>query len=59
MYQYGIDILNEQPNISQYSAIILAVAHTNFSGLNLQTSENCVVFDVKGVLPMQNVDGRL
>lgn len=57
--EYGIDILNHQPDMSKYSAIILAVAHQNFNKINIKSSKNQVVYDVKGVLPKQNVDARL
>ena len=56
---YGIELLHEQPKMSDYSAIILAVAHTKFKELDLQASANCVVFDVKGVLDKKKVDARL
>jgi len=57
--EYGIDILDHQPDMSKYSAIILAVAHQNFNKINIKSSKNQVVYDVKGVLPKQNVDARL
>lgn len=45
----------------KYAAIILAVAHRRFQGLDLSTlvDESTVVFDVKGVLPRKDVSGRL
>jgi UDP-N-acetyl-D-galactosamine dehydrogenase len=58
-HEYGIDILNQQPDVSQYSAIILAVAHKKFKGLDLKTSGNRVIYDVKGVLEKGSVDARL
>ena len=57
--EYGIDILDHQPDISKYSAIVLAVAHKNFNNINIKSSQKHVVYDVKGVLPKQNVDARL
>ncbi|MDA8932458.1 nucleotide sugar dehydrogenase [Flavobacteriaceae bacterium] len=57
--EYDIDVLIEQPEMSQYSAIILAVAHQNFSKIDIQSTKSCVVYDVKGILPKQNVDARL
>lgn len=45
----------------KYSAIILAVAHNDFSNLNLQEhlNEHGVIFDVKGILNKKIVDGTL
>lgn len=57
--EYDIDVLIEQPEMSQYSAIILAVAHQKFSKIDIQSTKSCVVYDVKGILPKQNVDARL
>ena len=57
--EYDIDVLIEQPEMSQYSAIILAVAHQKFSKIDIQSTKNSVVYDVKGILPKQNVDARL
>ena len=57
--EYEIDVLIKQPEMSQYSAIILAVAHQKFSKIDIQSTKSCVVYDVKGILPKQNVDARL
>lgn len=45
----------------KYDAVILAVAHKEFQNLDLRTAtgENAVIFDVKGILPREQVDGRL
>ena len=59
MQEYGIDLLKSQPLLDQYSAVILAVAHKEFRVLNLKTSVNNVIFDVKGILERGCVDGRL
>ncbi|MCH8568821.1 MAG: nucleotide sugar dehydrogenase [Balneolales bacterium] len=59
-HEYGIDILhNGAPDMSQYSAVILAVSHEKFRSLQIQTSPNCVVYDVKGFLEDDVVDQRL
>lgn len=57
--EYGIDILNQEPDLGIYSAVILAVAHNKFKTLDLKTANDKVVFDVKGVLPKGNADARL
>ena len=58
-HEYGLDVLTKQPNMSQYSAVILAVAHKKFAGLDLTSSADRVVYDVKGVLPKGSADARL
>ncbi len=60
-HEYGITILDSFSNdmLSNYSAIILAVAHDLFREITIQKSENVVVYDVKGVLPKEMVDARL
>jgi UDP-N-acetyl-D-galactosamine dehydrogenase len=58
-HEYDIDILNQQPDMNQYSAIILAVAHKEFKSLDLKTSGDRVIYDVKGVLEKGSVDARL
>ena len=61
--EYGIDIQNSISEIqhSRYDAAILAVAHRQFEGLDLRhlVPQPGVVYDVKGVLPRQQVDARL
>jgi UDP-N-acetyl-D-galactosamine dehydrogenase len=59
--EYGIDIVGNghQPNMNDYSAIILAVAHNEFKSLTLKKSDSLVVYDVKSMLPIDAVDGRL
>jgi UDP-N-acetyl-D-galactosamine dehydrogenase len=65
MHEYGIQIINtlHPTNYSldqKYSAAILAVAHKEFADLDIRVIVgNGVVFDVKGVLPKDQVDARL
>ena len=44
-----------------YDAVILAVAHREFFQLDIKSllNKDGIIFDVKGVLPKENVDGRL
>jgi UDP-N-acetyl-D-glucosamine/UDP-N-acetyl-D-galactosamine dehydrogenase len=60
-HEYGIDIINggDKPVLSDYSAIILAVAHKEFKNWPIKKSDNQVVFDVKSVLDKNLVDARL
>lgn len=61
---YNIDISNGTLDSfkRQFDAVILAVAHSQFNGINVReflNSENGVVYDVKGVLPRNSIDARL
>jgi UDP-N-acetyl-D-galactosamine dehydrogenase len=59
--EYGISIYNDYSSIDveNYSAIVLAVAHDEFKSLQIQRSNYCVIYDVKGILDVTKVDGRL
>lgn len=58
--EYDVDILMDIPN-NKFDAIILAVAHDKFKTLEFENlcNEKNVIFDVKGFLPVDKVDGRL
>jgi UDP-N-acetyl-D-galactosamine dehydrogenase len=62
---YNIKITSDFKRISseKYDAVILAVAHSEFSHINvrdlLKDRNNGVVYDVKGFLPRDIVDARL
>ena len=60
MYEYGIDVTNELPK-EQFDAVILAVAHREFENLDVKSllKGNGVIYDVKGFLDRDIVDGRL
>ena len=61
MHEYALTCLPEL-NGNRYEAIILAVAHQAFSDLDIRSlcfDDHTVVYDVKGVLPKEEVDGRL
>ena len=49
---YGIKIHNEFPK-GKFDAIIIAVAHRDFSNIDLEKSStaNTIIYDVKGILP--------
>lgn len=61
MHEYNIDIVNNISNKEKYDTVILAVAHKEFQTLDIRTlvKGNGVVYDVKGILPRDIVDGRL
>ena len=45
----------------KYDMVILAVAHKEFLNIDIKSllNENGLVYDVKGILPRDIVDGRL
>ena len=56
--------LVDTPAEHAYDAIVLAVAHRDFLGhgdadIRRYGRENCAVFDIKSLLPLAAVDGRL
>ncbi len=59
-HEYDIDITNDVPT-SKYDAVILAVSHKEFAELDVKAfgNEKHVIFDVKGFLDKEMVDGRL
>lgn len=58
--EYGITIENDLPN-DKYDAVVLCVAHKQFLTLDIRSlvKDNGVVYDVKGILSREFVDGRL
>lgn len=59
-HEYGVEITNELPS-DKYDAVILAVAHREFESVDVKSLVKVggVIYDVKGVLPKEIVDGRL
>ena len=59
-HEYGIDITTELP-IEKFDAVIMGVAHKQFLSLDVKSlvKEGGVIYDVKGLLPRDIVDGRL
>lgn len=63
-YEYSLKCLAQAPKAGEYAAIILAVGHKEFIDLGAQGIKawgqiDAVVFDVKGILPLGEADGRL
>ena len=61
--EYGRDLVNK-PDANAYDAVIFAVGHDRFVKNYSQKVEQFakaerVIFDVKGVLPVHQIDGRL
>jgi len=62
-HEYSLT-LQQSPKNNTYDAVILAVSHHQFvewgiNGIRDFGTENAVIFDVKGILPVTEVDGRL
>lgn len=60
MQEYNVPIVNTLPD-NRFDVVILAVAHKEFLCLDIKSllNENGLVYDVKGILPRDIVDGRL
>ena len=58
--EYHVSIVNKLPE-DQYDVVILAVAHKEFLDIDIPSllKPNGLVYDVKGILPRNIVDGRL
>jgi UDP-N-acetyl-D-galactosamine dehydrogenase len=61
---YGLTLLPKVEAFGDYAAVVLAVAHEQFKhggayDTRALTMSNGVVYDIKGVLPKDQVDGRL
>lgn len=60
-HEYQIEISNTFDATRKYDAIILGVAHKEFLEIDIPSllNENGVVYDVKGILDRNIIDGRL
>ena len=63
-HEYGIDCLPALPASGDYDAIILAVAHRDFTAMGAAAlralgKAKSILYDVKSILPAAAVDGRL
>ena len=58
--EYHVPIKNTLPN-DRFDVIILAVAHKEFLAVDLKSllRDNGLIYDVKGILPRDIIDGRL
>ncbi len=62
-HEYGISPVAQAPQ-GKYDAIVLAVAHREFIELGVENirklgRRDCVLYDIKSILPKADVDGRL
>ena len=64
-HEYNIDLIESRDVLKtmkgHYDAVVLAVAHRQFKELDYShfNKANLVIYDIKGVLPKEIVDGRL
>lgn len=63
-FEYGIETMKKNADIyeKKYDAVILAVSHDQFAEIDFDRLTNgckSVIFDIKGFLPKDRVDGRL
>ena len=61
--EYGIELVSE-PELGAYDVVVIAVAHDQFralgeKGMRAYGKENSILYDIKYVLPADQVDGRL
>lgn len=61
-HEYGLDLITTTNALkAHYDAIVLAVSHKEFLQIDIQAlkATNAVIFDVKSLLPANQVDARL
>lgn len=59
--EYNICVVNSLAEGEKYDAVVLGVAHSCFSEMDIKSlvEDKGVIYDVKGVLPRDIIDGRL
>ena len=57
---YGIELESELPK-EKFDAVILAVAHDQFREMDIHNlvKDKHIIYDIKGILPKDMIDGRL
>jgi UDP-N-acetyl-D-glucosamine/UDP-N-acetyl-D-galactosamine dehydrogenase len=60
-HEYGLELLADPFAEPAFDAVVLAVAHDQFKNLDFSRfqQEHAVLFDIKGLLGLEQVDGRL
>lgn len=58
--EYGVSIINQLPS-KKFDSVIMAVAHKEFIGIDINSlcNQSHVIYDVKGILEKDIIDGRL
>jgi len=62
--EYGIEIITDKPANGHYDGIVLAVSHRQFIEMSIESihalgKPDHVVYDIKSVLPVDQIDSRL
>jgi UDP-N-acetyl-D-galactosamine dehydrogenase len=58
-HEYGREIVSSY-KMDDYNAVVLAVAHDKFKKIDFSMrNKNTVLYDIKSILPVGVVDGRL
>lgn len=59
--EYNITIVNTLPSDIKFDTVIYAVAHKEFTNLKINSllKKRHIIFDVKGIRPLKEIDGRL
>ena len=62
--EYGVELLGSEPAPGTYDAVIIAVAHHQFSELGAEGvrrlgQEESILYDIKGLFDLSEVDARL
>ena len=62
MHEFGIESLKNRPN-GPYDGIVVAVAHREFRELGIEgtrriTGDPAVIYDIRGIFPREQTDGR-
>jgi UDP-N-acetyl-D-galactosamine dehydrogenase len=61
-HEYGVQLLSDEPEAGGYDAIVVAVAHDQYrqqADIRRWANGRAVVYDIKGILARDAVDGRL
>lgn len=58
--EYGLEVTNTMPT-QKFDAVVLCVAHNEFKDMNIKEYSKCngVIYDVKGIIERDVIDGRL
>lgn len=61
LHEYGIVMIDEITDYSQYGCVILAVSHNQFKYLDYKKFKDsgAIIYDVKSILPRDLIDARL
>ncbi|MCL9819241.1 Vi polysaccharide biosynthesis UDP-N-acetylglucosamine C-6 dehydrogenase TviB [Helicobacter colisuis] len=59
-HEYGLTLKEIKDfKMQDYAAVIVAVAHNEFKELDFSNKSKTIIYDLKGILPKEQVSGRL